>query len=231
MDYLDLETQSNLMYISDINDLFNYMEDYPNPYFYNKSQIRQIIFYYSRFTNYHILYLKLKYKHFKCFDDYMVINITNLINIENLNDFKKIYKWFEFEKFLDLKLDKKQINLNIDSPIKYYKCIYRNPSSLQNILYKYLINKSINISKLPNSQINYIKNQRSLNKKYINNINKNINNKKLGMDIRYEILKSIRSDILSDTQLIISNKLFKKFQYLDDYIINLSEDIYDWYKD
>lgn len=231
MDYLDLETQSNLMYISDINNLFDYMEDYPNPYFYDKSQIRQIIFYYSRFTNYHILYLKLKYKHFKCFDDYMAINITNLINIENLNDFRKIYRWFEFEKFSDLKLNKNQINLNIDSPIKYYKCIYRNPSNLQNILYKYLINNtSINISKLPNSQFNYIKNQRLLNKNYINDINNNIN-KKFGMTAKYEILKSIRFRIRSDIQLIISNKLFNKLEYLDDYMIDLSEEIYNWYKD
>jgi hypothetical protein len=89
MDYLDLETRSNLKYISDINNLFDYMKDYPNPYFYNKNQIHQIIRVYSRFTNYHILYLKLKYKHFKCFDDYMAINITNLINIENLFFFKK----------------------------------------------------------------------------------------------------------------------------------------------
>lgn len=226
MEYLDLESQYNLMRVSDINEFFNYMKGFPNPYFYNNNRLQQVIRDYSRFTKYHILYLKLKYKHFKCFDDYMTINITNLINIENLKDFKKIYKWFEF-KFVYYK---KQIKI-IDSPIKYYKCIFCNPPSLQKILYKYLINnKSIKISKLPKTQINYIVYQRSLNQKYIKIINKNIN-KKLGMNNKYELLESTRINIRSDTQLIISNDLFNKLNDLDEYMIGLSEYITDWYKD
>jgi hypothetical protein len=51
------------------------------------------------------------------------------------------------------------------------------------------------------------------------------------MSLKYEILKSTRFNIRSDTQLIVSNDLFNKLNDLDDHIIDLAEDIRDWYKD